>query len=443
MIGKTGRNWPIHAGIDQIKLISSSVKSAGQAVEDPATGEDDTYTRSRGSSQNVTRDPHASLSLFAPRQNAVQDAAPVAIAPKAQSAKPLPRDYHDLFVGNDSDQSSPGSPEKPANVIVPSPAKAGAGKNYAPSRLFEVDESEAYPPAPEKSHAAEHFYRPNPAKYQHFDFADGSDPQDAPKPNPPKDVKKSKHGSQWNFDDFTTPHKAPQGKVLKNDVRHWGNEDDEVVDSPIKQKQVIKPRKDAETNFEFQDDGTPDGGQRTHVRTRGAEHNTGLGLYKNNVYDEENRGEVSGVDLKRLDTIANVKDRSKDFEPHFRMSDGSPAPTASEHIPEDRAKAVKMMDASWTTYDQSPSQKENAPGATSKPTTGAVKGPLSETTNSASQRTDNPKEIVAGDGMGGRKGTGRQWGFGDESDPEEIAGKNKAGKTYRAQRPTGGDFWDF
>lgn len=451
VIGKTGRNWPIYAGKDQIRLIAASVKAAGNPVDEEPT-EDGTYTRSRGSSQNVTRDPHASLALFAPREKTVPDYIPVAATPRSMSAKPPPRDYNELFVGNELDEL-PESPSKGAKEYAPSPskpaviaAKAGSGKNYAPSRLFDTEEETA--PSGGKDHSAEHFYRPNPAKYQHFDFGDGTEEEDAPKP--PKEVKKSKHGSQWNFEDFATPQKVTSTKVLPNDVRHWGNENDEVADSPIKQKQVAKARKDAQSNFEFKDDGSP-GGNRVVGRPRGAGQNTGLGLYRNNVYDEEGHGEAGGEGFKRSDTVANVKDRSKDFDPHFTMTDDSPAPKqAPEHISEDRAKAVKMMDANWSASydDESPTQKENVPSVASKSNAGASKTPLSESTNTATKRNDGHHKIVtAGDGMGGRKGAGRQWGFGDESDGEEAGGLNQPGKVrpgkYGGNRPTGGDFWDF
>ena len=446
VIGKTGRNWPIHAGKDQIHLISASITSSGNPVENAIT--EDAYARSRGNSENALRDPHASLELFTPRAKAVvPDSIPAVVACSA-SAKPAPRDYRDLFAGNESDQS-PASAAKGGDDENPSPAKpaiiapkAGAGKNYAPSRLFQTDESEQVPPFPEKEPPVERFYRPNPAKYQHFEFADGGDPQDEPK-SAPKDVKKTKHGSQWNFDDFMTPQKAAPGKVLANDIVHWGNEDEEDMDSPIKKKHVLKARKDTQTNIEFQDDGTPESGNRIPQRTRGASHNSGLGLYKNNVYDEEEQGQAGGEDFKRLDTIANVKDRSKDFDPHFSMSDDSPAvKAASECLPEDRAKVIKMMDASWTAYDESPSQKENMPGATSKPTAGAFKDPLSENTNTASQRIGNPKGTTGGDGMGGRMGAGRQWGIGDESDDEGAGVINRPGK-YKTRNQPSSDFWDF
>jgi hypothetical protein len=448
VIGKTGRNWPIRDGIDQIKLIASSIKSSGKAPLDPTLSQEDATKRSRTNSQNVTRDPHASLSLFSPREKREQDSLPAVVAPRA-SAKPPPRDYHDLFVGNDSD-NSPATPNKTANQRAPSPSKSaaiapklGAGKNYAPSRLFDRDE-EAVRPSPQKINS-------NPTRYNHFDFADGSD---APEPSKaaPKDVK-SKHGSQWNFEDFQTPQKHIPTKVVRtNDVRHWGESDEEVVDSPLKTKQVPKPRKDAETHFEFQDDGTPEGGPRIIGRPRGAGQNTGLSLYKNNLYDDDNGGVAGGDEPKQVKPIANVKDRRKDFDPHFSMTDDSPAskPTA-EHIDQNRAKAVKMMDANWSAYDQSPGSKENVPASpsTSRPTTGTGKGPLVESTNMMSNRNDRSVGIKTfGDGMGGNKGKGRQWGFGDESDGEEAGGANKpgkyvTGKTQGKNQVAGGDFWDF
>jgi hypothetical protein len=435
-------------------LITSSVKSTGEPTVDSTQDQDEVVIRSRGNSNNVTRDPHASLSLFAPRDKSVQDSLPAVIAPRA-SAKPPPRDLSELFVGSESDKS-PASPSKtPARERSQSPSKViatkvGAGKNYAPSRLFDNDENSPIRPS-EKNHFAEVAYRPNPAKYQHFDFADGSDPQDAPRPAPPKDVK-SKHGSQWNFDDFVTPAKVVPTKTLRtNDVRHWdNNSDEEVVDSPIRFKKVDKPRKDAETHFEFQDDGGLEGERRLIGRPRGAGQNTGLGLYKDHLFSEAGSESAGPKEPKPLNTIANVKDRRKDFDPHFTMTDDSPAPKATqERLPEDRAKAVKMMDANWSAYDQSPNQKENviAPSSPSRANTGTGKGPLSESTNTLSNRNDNPKGIfIGGDGMGGKRGAGRQWGFGDDSDGEQVSDANKSGKSKTGKhqgKAQAGDFWDF
>ncbi|KAE8446396.1 hypothetical protein EG329_012001 [Mollisiaceae sp. DMI_Dod_QoI] len=443
VIGKTGRNWPIRDGKDQIKLIANSVKSSGKTLVDappPPTAEESAYNRSRGNSTNITRDPHASLALFAPRGTTFEDPLPSVVAPKS-SAKPPPRDYNELFGGQDSHDEPPTDrSDSPSKSIAP---KLGAGKNYGPSRLFDAESGEEAPADP-----SEKMYRPNAARYQHFDFGDG---EEAVQKRPVIDA--TKHSSQWNFDDFMTPQKNVPSKVLRtNDVRHWGNSDDEVADSPVKVKKVDKPRKDAETHFEFQDDGTPEGGRRIVGRPRGQGQNNGLGLYKDNLFDEETGAAAVGNDP--VPNLANVKDRRKDFDPHFTMTDDSPAtkPTA-QHIPDNKVKVLKMMDANWDTYDQSPNQKENSVGPkginTAGDGMGGKKGPLSEATNNMSHRNDNPKGInTAGDGMGGKKGSGRSWGFGDDSDGEESGGVNKpskfrTGKTQGKTQATGGDFWDF
>jgi hypothetical protein len=490
VIGKTGRNWPIQDGKDQIKLITSSVKSAGKSPIEGARPPDpkEIINKLRENSTNVTRDPHASLSLFAPRDQNVENSLPAVVAPRA-SAKPPPRDYSELFVGNDSDNppSTAASPvnkatrdqtESPSKFSAGIAPKGGAGRNYQPIRLFETDENSPVRPSPER----DQFYRPNPKKYQHFDLADSSDPQDAPKPAPAP--VKTKHGSQWTFDDFMTPDKVVPSKVLRGqEVRHWGTENDEVLDSPIRQKKVDKPRKDAETHFEFVDDGTPEGTRRVVGRPRGAGTNTGLGLYRNNLYGDD--GLPSQKDEPRvLGPITNVKDRHKDFDPHFNITDESPAGKESrqpDKLPDDKLKAVRKMDASWETYDQSPvtsNQKENATPVPMSPTRlGMGKGPLSESTNTMSSRNENSKGIaiggdgmggrkgmsnrndnskgiaVGGDGMGGKKGTGRGWGIGDDSDGEEAGGLNGNGSKFRKEIPGkkqgssaqtgGGDFWDF
>ncbi|KAL2066103.1 hypothetical protein VTL71DRAFT_2174 [Oculimacula yallundae] len=483
VIGKSGRNWPIRDGMDQIKLIASSVKSAGKS--DSKDGQE--TTRSRGNSNNVTGDPHASLSLFQPRDKNYTSSLPAVVAPRS-SAKPAPRNYHDLFVGQESNESSPALSSRPELSREPTDSssiapKGGAGKNYHASRLFDLPDEDVM--SPEK--------KGNPTKYQHFNLGEVSEDRAEKRP-PLKEVKSAKHSSQWNFDDFNTPQRVVPSKVLRtNDVRHWGNSDDEVTDSPIKMKKVDKPRKDAETHFEFQDDGTPDG-PRLIGRPRGAGTNDGsMGIYKNNMFDEDDES-TEGPDRVKP-TIANVKERSKDFNPQFAMTDDSPAgKQASQRISEDRAKVLKNLDANWAAQDQSPNQKENSMRSPTGLRPNSSKGPLSENTNSSSNSkgitiagdgmgsrkvTDrlDSREIqnkgitiagdgmggrkgagrldssskgitVGGDGMGGKKGAGRQWGFGDESDGEEVGGTNtqtkyRTGKTQGKAQATGGDFWDF
>jgi hypothetical protein len=457
VIGKTGRNWPIRDGKDQIKLITSSVKSAGKTQGDELPE----HIRSRGNSSNITRDPHASLSLFEPRQKMEHEPMPPVVAPKA-SAKPPPRNYHDLFNGHDSDQSPAAESRDPAEPPSKNPRapKAGAAKNYAPSRLFDADEDG---PALDKPRGTENMHRPNAARYHHFDFAEPDADAEHPPAKPLREVRAAKHGSNWNFDDFVTPQKVIPTKVLRNnEVRHWGNSDDENMNSPMLTKTVDKPRKDAETHFEFEDDGTPQGERRLVGRPRGQGQNTGLSLYKNDMFDDDE--EVPAGASKP--SLANVRERGKVFDPHFTMTDDSPAgKPAPERISEDRAKAVKMMDANWAAYDQSPNQKENVPANGSRPTPANNKNPLSHrninpTTivvagdgmggkkGSSAANTTNKGINIGGDGMGGKKGKGRQWGFGDESDGEEAGGVNQpskyqTGKTQGKPATGGGDFWDF
>jgi hypothetical protein len=248
-------------------------------------------------------------------------------------------------------------------------------------------------------------YKSHPNKYNHFDFGDGPDDightQSKPIPSRPKS---KGHMSQWDFADFATPDK-PRNKIRDQDVRHFGWSDDEgeLAGSPGKQPRIINPRRDAEAHFEFQDDRTPGGEKRLPGRPKGSLHNTGLGLYRNNLYDEEEN--VSESSKQPLSTVTNGVGRKKDFGSQFTMTDLSPASTGkagneNRPIAGDRMKAVKMMDATWNTYDQSPEQQVHKPGAL-------------------------------------RKGTERHWGFGDEA---EINANTSSNKT---QTTGGKSFWDF
>lgn len=448
VIGKTGRNWPIRDGKDQIKLIANSVKHAGHHSTSNGKAESteptDVLARSRGSSSNVTRDPHASLSLFAPREQAIEELMPEVVAPRA-SAKPPPRDYHDLFAGNESDQSpvtdtfqkstNRERSQSPSKSIAP---KAGAGKNYKPSRLFDQDENPA-DATPEK------MYRPNPTKYQHFDFADGPGPENAAPPAV-KDLKnKGKNGNKWDFEDFMTPEKPVPSKTIKSqEVRHWGNSDDEVNESPIRREKVDKPRKDAQTHFEFIDDGAPQNEKRMIGRPRGTGLDNGMGLYRNNVYDEEESESTAPAPTgNALQTVTNIKDRRKDFDPHFEMRDYSPV---TKNFP-GNANAFNDSSASLG------NQKENI--NTFSDNENKTSAPLGLREGGAKSKKETGI-VIAGDGMGGKKGSGRSWGFGEDGDDEESGRLNGGGGAYRkemggtgkklggtSQQTGGGDFWDF
>ena len=228
VIGSRGRNWPIRDGKDQARLIASSAADLSQsiglnrlAMENDSQDMSQTAltTKPRSQSKHVTRDPHASLALFGPRDEEQDLSLPTAAARRA-SAKPPPRDYHDLFVGNESDASpvtreKVASPKKENMAPGPIAPKGGAGKNYQPSRLFESDKSQPVIPATPVESSGQ-FIKPDPKKFSHFEFGDGNDKQQPMAARP-----RSKHQNNWDFADFVTPDKVST-KIRSQDVRHFG-----------------------------------------------------------------------------------------------------------------------------------------------------------------------------------------------------------------------------
>ncbi|KAK5663373.1 hypothetical protein OQA88_3801 [Cercophora sp. LCS_1] len=421
VIGKTGRNWPIRDSKDQIGLITRCVKPV-----EGAAAVQETVVRSRTNSNNIMRDPHASLALFAPREE-VESSAPSVVSPYAGN-RPRQRSFTEIL--GDEPEEDEGSPtrgrersQSPSKAIAP---KIGAGKNFQPIRLFEADENEEVDQETPKA-SPEKLVRPNPKKYQHFDFADGSEPQDQPKTGVDFDQKpKTKHDSNWSFDDFVTPQKPTATRVLHKarEVRHWGNEEDVVEDSPERKPAATKPRRDAEAHFEFVDDGPNTAEPRIIGRPRGAAHNTGLGLYENNLYNEDGSAPTPGP--APLGNITNLGGRRKDFDAHFVVADQSPnagngngAKVDPSKISDDRKKAVNMMQSNWDAYDESPAHKEN-----SNPNS---KNPI-----------DDRGIAIAGDGMGGKKGTNRDWLFGDDIEKPVRAIPGKQPKNAKSD-----NFWDF
>lgn len=447
VIGKSGRNWPIRDSKDQISLITRCVKPA--AGIDSASAPAEVVNRSRTNSTNIMRDPHASLTLFAPREEVEAAKAESVVSPYAGN-RPRQRSFTEILGEEGDEETSPSRgrdrSQSPSKAIAP---KIGAGKNFQPIRLFDVVDEEVQPEAPKVGSgknfqpirlfdgveeaqqetpetSPEKYVRPDPRKYQHFDFADGSDPQDMLKPVEAPQKTNNKHGASWSFDDFVTPQKPPARALHKaRDVRHWGTENDVVEESPEWKPPVVKARRDAEAHFEFVDDGPDPTEPRPAGRPRGAAHNTGLGLYENNLYNED--GSIPTPGPPPLGNITNLGGRRKDFDAHFAVTDESPsngngngsAAPVDTKISDDRKKAVRMMESNWDAYDESPAQKENS--------------------NPNSRKAVDERGIaIGGDGMGGKKGTNRDWLFGDD-----------IGKPIRpvpTKQPRGGksdNVWDF
>ncbi|KAI5466329.1 hypothetical protein BGZ63DRAFT_348411 [Mariannaea sp. PMI_226] len=407
VIGKSGRNWPIRDSREQIALIQACLKSSG-SFEPSAPSHNETVVRTRGNSTNAFRDPHASLQLFGPREE-IEAAEPAAVVSPYAGNRPHQRSFTEIL----GDEPVEGSPSANRHRSM-SPSKVGGGKNFRPSRIFD-GQQETSEVAETPQPKGNRYIRPNPKKFSHFDFADGTDPQDAPVPGQSFDERpKSKHDSQWSFDDFVTPQKVKPSKGLRSqDVRHWDTERNSGDETP--EQLAARPRRDAETHFELQDDGerVPQP-PRPNAKPKGYAHNEGLGLYKNQLFDKEDPDSQD----RPLGNITNLKDRGKDFDPHFNITDNSPAHAdRSQPLPEGRKKAVAMMDANWSSYEQSPGpRKENQPG-------------------------DNSRIHIAGDGMGGRKGTDRDWLYGEtamDENTQPLPTRNQ-GNTSNAKK----DFWDF
>lgn len=389
MIGSRGRNWPIRDAKEQSRLIKSANLSASTdsnpaaAPTLPANKEENNEeaVQRPSSGKRRIKDPYAAESLFdllSPGKDRTESVR----APRAPaSAQPPPRDLTELFGGDDNDTPDSSPSRKP---IAP---KAGAGKNYLPSRIFDNDEDTPDSTPSEKvvapkagagknfrpsrifdddeTAAAEQAQTPNykthPKRFSHFQIGgDNSEREIKAVPARPK----SQHMAQWNFEDFATPDK-PVRKPRGQEIRHFGWSDDEadLQDTPPAKPRVPQPRRDAETHFQLTDEQD----EQAAPRMIKSYMNKGLSLYQNPLYNEEDDDAQDETDSKApLSVLANGAHRKKDFDSHWVMNDFSPVDSNSnienrKPAGADRLKAVKMMEPSWDTYDESPQPSKAAP----------------------------------------------------------------------------------
>lgn len=224
-IGKTGRNWPIREGKEQIKAIANSVKggssssdgSMSQAAANGRRPQDVVISgHQKRDSVSVTRDPHASLSLFAerdPNEGGSTYSGPKYAASK--SAKPAPRDLGELFTNEE--------PIAESRSQSPHKLKAGAGQGFKENRLFDTKEDLEPPRSPERK-------KTYTQKYDHFAFGDGEDAPQGKSIRPGKTGgtgAQDKSSATFSFEDFATPPKHVQ-KDKPDYERHWGAGVDEV-----------------------------------------------------------------------------------------------------------------------------------------------------------------------------------------------------------------------
>ena len=423
VIGSRGRNWPVVDGQAQIQLIKSSKSMAPAPTSNPTvtsptsprgrgTNENGFGARNQSPSKKHIKDPYASLDLFGPQKNdenrQIYSDTNI-VAPRA-SAKPAPREMSELFAAGHEDlEEKPGSPKK--SYATPAVAPKGAGsRNYGDVRVFEKEDS--VPRSDPK------IYKTNPARYNHFNLGEGDD-HDAfqhrgpPKAEPtqaiPMRARTGKGGSQWDFVDFVTPAKVPMkvraqdkvninfdeegdqerspgktGKGRREAESHFEFKDD---GTPVDRHAVPKPRKDAETHFGFNDEPTP-APRRIIARTDAAK-----GIYRDVVHEDLDDGAP----------LANISNnaRSKDFGNHWDMTDDSPANTKNGHkgVSDNRKKAVNTMNSNWESYDQSPNPSKRP---TSKGQTKAMETHWSM--GDDEQQQSKPTVKAGGANRGGGKG---------------------------------------
>jgi hypothetical protein len=225
VIGARARNWPIRDGKDQTRLIATNAAAVAQPAS-AASSRRSTTSRGReedrpASSRSATNDPHATLSLFQPRdvnQGSESSYSNRPVAPRATTMKPAPRDYGELFAGAEALPSGgEPTPHKQSGI----PAKSGGGKNFKPNRLFDQETEE------ERAIATPMSIKTSSKKYDHFDMGIDDDEATPKVRETAGSTNKSKHDSQWGFEDFVTPEK-PKTKILAQAVRHIGWSDDEV-----------------------------------------------------------------------------------------------------------------------------------------------------------------------------------------------------------------------
>lgn len=391
VIGSRGKNWPIVDGKEQIEILGTAPKitvDAGPVSPASHRGRttDGTDFPARNPSPNKkhVKDPHSSLDLFTSKRNDEdgRTSAPNLVSPR-QSAKPAPRDMSELFAAGRDDFETSGengdSPEKTAKSDMVASKGAGSHK-FQPSRLFEEE--------PEIRTTATAGYKSDPAKYNHFDIGDvmEDDPmqhrtslQGNNVSHVPMRTKANKHTTQWEFQDSVTPEKVGQ-KIRSQDVRHFSLDNEDVAASdtpgnlaagakprqdlaphfelqdsgtPISRPPVHKPRPDAEAHFEFRDAGTP-AARRVVGPRQGGGRDKGMGLYQNNLYDED--GDDSMVKAP-LGAITNNVSRKNNDQRHWMMADSSPAnarTTENKPLADNKKQGARTMDSQWDSYDQSP-----------------------------------------------------------------------------------------
>ncbi|KAK2873502.1 hypothetical protein FQN49_002318 [Arthroderma sp. PD_2] len=358
-------NWPICDSVEQKRLVASSIASAAKCSKKPEPELEpkkvEKVEEQVPKKEKAAKEVETPLSFF--EAQSIEEPLPATKSRASTfSAKPPPRDYNDLFQGDDEPLVTP--PRSRDQVLGISATPKTVSKTYT---HFEFGEGKLPGDKPLKeSKTHDHFefsdevdpkvleeQKRSPAKSHapdHFEFGEADE---IPLPVRPRS---SKHLSQWDFEDFVTPEKPKQKVIRGQNVRHFGWSDDEVdLETPKPKPRITQPRRDAETHFKIQDKQTPLASDKTTGREPGAAHNRGLKLYEHNLYDED--GKHVEQPLTTSNGNHNDASRRKIFDPQWEMKDetgpqnGKETKEEEKPVSRSRMEVVKLMDSSWDKFD--------------------------------------------------------------------------------------------
>ncbi|EFE40837.1 conserved hypothetical protein [Trichophyton verrucosum HKI 0517] len=364
-------NWPISDSVEQKRLISSSIAAAAKCSKKTEAEAEPKKPEERAP-KKAAKEPETPLSFF--EAQSVEEPVPATKSRTSTfSAKPAPRDYNDLFQGDDEPLVTPprsrdqvlGTPKTLSKTYTHfefGEGKLPGDQPVRPSKKpghFEFGDEVEPHVLEEQKKATEKSKSKHPG---HFEFGEA---EDCPMPVRPRS---SKHLSQWDFEDFVTPEKPKRRPVRGQEVRHFGWSDDEVENvTPKPKPRIAHPRRDAETHFKLQDEQTPLPAEKAAA---GAAHNRGLKLYEHNLYDEDEKREEplntsNGTSNGNSNNSNCNTCRRKIFDPQWEMKDefvheNGNAAEEEEKKPVSRSRmgVVKLMDSSWDKFDENNPQEQ-------------------------------------------------------------------------------------
>ncbi|KAJ6172608.1 hypothetical protein N7470_001675 [Penicillium chermesinum] len=421
VIGSRGKNWPIRAGSEQIRLLKSATTEASAPAQSTAQ---DPPPRSSSPTKRHIKDPYAADSLFdliSPTKGRSQQKEAVSPSKRYSKDPYAANSLFDLVAPGNSDEpepethtARPASPGKritkdpyAANSLADllSPADEDAEGEHGPrpfarasahppprdlSEIFVDEEAPTTPSKPERVIApkagAGKFqgnrifgeeeepsldervpYKSNPRRFDHFNLGDEGE-DDIPNDRAP--YKSNPHRfDHFNLADEPETKEAPKQNKVRQQP-HWNFDEPnsplvmtKMERSPPARPAVIKPRRDAEVHFDMVDDkGDGDDG-----RIISSYQNRGQRLYENRLFDEHGEAEPSEVEKKNnrpLSVVGHNANRQKDFDQHWDTVDEAPEPfkadAENKPLAFDRAKSVQMMEAHWDLPDDSPQPERTA-----------------------------------------------------------------------------------